>query len=262
MIGRKAVSFYILQDKDAALGYLGHSDVAFLGVVPRSGSGFVDWVDLGRVVVECGAVRFRVDGYVCGRIRGYLDKFGRGGSRDRCKQLSFACRSFSLVITKHGYVTLWIKSREWATEFLSFLADCGLDESNRAHVFRKLAEKINCSEVKVEAPVLSDDVPKVTIETRVGDEKLVSRIASSHYARELEVSGAFGPVQNFLAALAGVQHFSMLEYVQADKLDRILRVLQLEVKAHERVAEAIELIIGKPSAQTEPEGKRRDSYVT
>ena len=72
------------------------------------------------------------------------------------------------------------------------------------HVFRKLAEKINDTQVKVEAPVLIDDVPKVTIETRVGDERLVSGICGSHYPRELEVSGSFGVVQNFLSALAGV----------------------------------------------------------
>jgi hypothetical protein len=261
MIGKRLLSFYILKDKDAALEYLGHSDLAFLGGVPRSGSAFVDWVDLGRAVVECGAVRFRVDGFVCGKIRGYLEGVSKAGFSDRSKQLSFACKSFSLVITRHGYITLWIKSQEWPRDFLGFLVDCGLDEGNRAHVFRKLAEKINDAQVKVEAPVLIDSVPKVTLETKVGDEKLVSRIASSHYARELEVSGAFGPVQNFLAALAGSQHFSMLEWVQADKLDKILRVMQLEARAHERVAEAIELIIGKPSPQTEPEGKRRDSYV-
>jgi len=138
-----------------------------------------------------------------------------------------------------------------------------MDEGNRGHVVRKLAEKINDTQVKVEAPVLSDDVPKVTIETRVGDEKLVSRIASSHYARELEISGAFGPVQNFLAALAGSQHFSMLEWVQTDKLDKILRVMLLDARAHERVAEAIESLIGKTAQQRGPESskKRRTNYV-
>lgn len=259
MVGKQLLSFYILSDKAAALEYLGSSDLAFLGEVPRSP--FVDWVDLGRAVYECGATRFRVDGFICTKIRGYLEGFSEAGSRDRSGQLSFACESFSLTITKHGHVTLWSKNLGWVGDFLDFLVSCGLDEGNRAHVFRKLAEKINDTEVKFEAPVLSDDVPKVTIETRVGNEKLVSRIVSSHYARELEVSGALGPVQNFLVTLAGSQHFSMLEWVQADKLEKILRVMQLEAKAHERVAEAIESIISKPSPQVEPEGKRRNSYV-
>lgn len=259
-VGKKVLSFYILSDKAAALEYMGFSDLAFLGGVPRSP--FVDWVDLGRAVYECGATRFRVDGYVCGKIRGYLESLRKIELRDRAKQRSFACKSFSLVITRHGHVTLWSKGLGWVGDFLDFLVSCGLDKGNRAHVFRKLAEKINDTQVKVEAPVLRGDVPKVTIETKVGDEKLVSRIASSHYARELEVSGAFGPVQNFLAALAGSQHFSMLEWVQADKLDRILRVMLLEARAHERVAEAIESLIGKPAQEREPESKkRRTSYV-
>ncbi len=259
-VGKKVLSFYILSDKAAALEYMGSSDLASLGGVPRSP--FRDWVDLGRAVYEVGATRFRVDEYVCDRIRDYLESLEKIESRDRAKQLSFACRSFSLVITRHGHVTLWTKSLGWLGDFLDFLVSCGLDEGSRAHVFRKLAEKINDTQVKVEAPVLRDDVPKVIIETRVGDEKLVSRIASSHYAREIEVSGAFGPVQNFLTALAGSQHFSMLEWVQADKLGRILRVMLLEARAHERVAEAIESLIGKPAPEKEPKGKkRRTTYV-
>lgn len=256
-------TYYVLADKEAALEYLGsdRSDLAFFGQVPTSP--FVDWGDLGRAFYEGGPTRFRVDGYVCGEVRGYLEGLGnRASSRDRSGQLSFACESFSLVITKGGHVTLWIKSREWIRDFFDFLVGCGLDEGNRAHVFRKLAERISDTRVRVEAPVLSDDVPKVTIETRVGDERLVSRICSSHYPKELEVSGSFGVVQNFLSALAGVQHFSTLEWVQADRLEKILRVMQLEARAHERVAEAIESLIGKPAQEREPESKRRrTNYV-
>jgi len=259
MVGNRVLSLYILSDKATALEYLGFSDLAFLGGVPRSP--FVDWVDLGRAFYEGGPTGFRVDGYVCSKIRGYLEGLAKASSRDRSRQLSFACESFSLVITRHGHVRLWVKSRDGIGDFFDFLVSCSLDQGNRAHVFRKLAEKINDTRVTVEAPVLNDDVPKITIETKVGNERLVSRICGSHFPRELEVSGSFGAVQNFLAALAGAQHFSMLEWVQADRLDRILRAMLLEARAHEKVAEAIESLIGKPAQQRGPERKRRSDYV-
>jgi len=259
MVGNRVLNLYVLSDKATALEYLGFSDLAFLGKVPRSP--FKDWVDLGQAFYEGGPTGFRVDGYVCGRIRGYLEGLGKAGSGDRSRQLSFACESFSLVITRHGHVRLWIKSRDGIGDFFDFLVSCGLDDGNRAHVFRKLAEKINDTKVTVEAPVLNDDISKITIETKVGNERLVSRICGSHFPRELEVSGAFGAVQNFFAALAGAQHFSMLEWVQADRLDRVLRAMLMEARAHERVAEAIESFIGKPAQQRGPERKRRSNYV-
>ena len=254
-------SNYLLKDKDRALKYLDPDlDLAFLGEVPRSPFG--DWIDLGRSVYECGVVRFRVDGYSTGRVRGFLEvSKAKASPKDPSKQLSYNCKSFSLVITKDGHVTLRIKSlQNWLGDFFDFLVSCGLNDGNRIHVFRKLAEKIDSTQIKVEAPILSDIVPKVTIETRVGDEKLVSRIASSHYARELEVTGGVGPLQNFLSALAGTQHFSMLEWVQADKLAKILEVLYLDAKSHEKVAGTIEALIDKPT-QREPNDGNKKTYV-
>jgi len=240
VIGRRVVSFYILNDKAAALEYMGHSDLAFLGGVPRSP--FMDWVDLGRAVFESGAVRFMVDGFVCDRIRSFLGGSVRARSRDRAQQLSYGCSSFSLNISRYGCATLWVKTGDWISDFLDFLVNCGLDEGNRVHVFRKMAENLSDAQVSVEAPVLSRDVPEVTIKTKVGDETLLSRICGSHFPKELEVSGSLGPVQNFLSALAGAQHFSMLEWIQADRLDKITRAVEVLIETFDRTAKALESI--------------------
>jgi len=262
-------SFYLLADREAALEYL-DANFAVLGGIPRSGLGsfFGDWIDWDRAVLEGGVVRFNVDGFVCGRIRSFMGGDDRAHVRDRAQQLSYACGSFSLNVSRHGFVTLWVKSPNWVSDFFGFLNACGLDEGNRAHVFRKLAEKIHDGRVSVEAPVLSNDAPKVTIETKVGDQTLVSRICSSHFPRELEVSGSFGAVQNFLSALAGSQHFSMLEWLQADRLDKIRQALDILRTSYDRTARALESLANESIAnkiqaqQEKPEGSGKgDRYI-
>lgn len=253
--------FYVLVDKDAALGYL-DSNVALLGGIPRSlGRWFFgDWLDLDRAVLEyVGPVSFVVDGYVTDVIRGFLEGQGcRVRRGDRAKQFSFACKSFSLKITVYGRVGFWIKSVDWISDFNDFLLNCGLDDANRAFVFRKVAEKVQGSSASIEIPVLSNDVPKgITIKTKAGDVSLVSRISGTHFPRELEVQGTFGLVQNFLTALAGSQHFSMLEWRQADTLDKINRVLQVLSKSYDRTARALESI-AKESATTRFQAQQKD----
>lgn len=264
--------FYVLVDKEAALDYL-DSNIAVLGGVPRSGLGsfFGDWLDLGGAVLEyVGPVGFVVDGYVASKIRGFLEGLGcRVRRGDRAKQLSYACNSFSLRISVHGRVGLWIKSVDWVSDFNDFLVGCGLDDANRAFVFRKVAERVQGSRTSVEVPVLSDDVPKgVTIKTKVGDVSLVSRISGSHFPKELEVQGTFGAVQNFLTALAGSQHFSMLEWLQADRLDKIRQALDILGTSYDRTARILESlanesITNKIQAQQEkPEGRGKgDLYI-
>jgi len=264
-------TYYILADKEAALEYL-ESNLAILGGIPRSLSRFFrGWLDLDRAVLEhVGPVSFVVDGYITDVIRGFLKRRGRRVRRgDRAKQLSFPFQSFSLKISVHGRVGFWIKSLDWISDFNDFLIACGLDDANRAFVFRKIAEKVQRSNASVEIPVLSDDVPKgITIKTKAGDASLVSRISSTHFPRELEVRGTFGAVQNFLTALAGSQHFSMLEWLQADRLDKINRVLHVLSKSYDRTARALESVTKESVAskleaqQEETEGRRKsDRYI-
>lgn len=264
-------TYYILADKEAALEYL-ESNLAILGGIPRSLSQFFgDWLDLDRAVLEyVGAVSFVVDGYVTDVIRNFLQGEGRRVRRgDRAKQLSFACKSFSLKITVHGRVGLWIKSINWIRDLNDFLLSCGLDDVNRAFIFRKVAEKVQGSSASIEVPVLSNDVPKgITIKTKAGDVSLVSRISGTHFPRELEVQGTFGLVQNFLTALAGSQHFSMLEWLQADSLGKIHRVLQVLSESYDRTARALESVAKESVAskleaqQEETEGRRKsDRYI-
>jgi len=258
-IGR---SFYLLANREAALEYL-DSNVAVLGGEPRSGLGsfFGHWLDLGGAVLEyVGPVGFVVDGYVAGVIRGFLEGQGCGVRRgDRAKQLSYASNSFSLKISIYGRVGLWIKGVDWVSDFNNFLVSCGLDDENRAFVFRRVAERVQGSRTSVEVPVLSDDVPKgVAIKTKVGDVSLVSRISGSHFPKELEVQGTFGAVQNFLTALAGSQHFSMLEWVQADRLDKITRVVEVLRESFDRTAKALESI-SKESVPTKPRERQEET---
>lgn len=262
---------YILVNKEAALEYL-DSHFAFLGGDARSLHQFFgDWLDLDRAVLEyVGPVGFVVDGYVTDVIRGFLEGRGcRVRRGDRAKQLSFPCQSFSLKISVHGRVGFWIKSVNWVRDLNDFLLSCGLDDENRAFVFRKIAEKVQRSNASVEIPVLTDDVPKgITIKTKAGDVSLVSRISSTHFPRELEVRGTFGAVQNFLTALAGSQHFSMLEWLQADSLGKIHRVLQVLSESYDRTARALESVAKESVAskleaqQEETEGRRKsDRYI-
>ena len=244
-----------------------------LGRVPRSfgnlnplnvGEFFKRFFDLNSAVFEFGMVKFRVDRYVADKLRSGCS-FSRG---DRAKQVSFACESFSCVISKHGHIRLHLKNpNTWLRDFVKWLKSKGLDDYNVRYVLSQLLNQgVPNAEVSVEVPIVDERVKSLkesVIETKVGDKVIVSRICASHFPIEMETRGDFDMVGNFLAALAGAQHFSALEYLQAEKLTSIDKKFGIIASKFEELAKALKQLGQKKIEYEIPKPpKEEPKYVT
>ena len=241
---------YRLHDLERAIEYmkvLQQKKLIYLGGVPRSpeektNSGmkeyFRQFLDLESAFFEHGEIKFRVDHFVAEKLRG---KSASIRSRDRAKQVSYATEAFSMVISKHGHIRMYLKNpKTWLREFVEFMKKRGLDEYNIKYVLQQILNAMPNAKVAVEMAVTNTKIPKgITIETKVGDKVLISRITGSHYPEELEIQGHLPLVDTFIAALASVQHFSVLEFIQANELTEINVKFNVLAKGFEKLAESL-----------------------
>ncbi|MHA1617261.1 MAG: hypothetical protein ACTSX9_08165 [Candidatus Njordarchaeales archaeon] len=215
---------------------------------------WVSWVrrflDLDSQIFEHALIRFRVVRSISDKLRAcYLSSVK---DKDRAKQVSIRKRTFSLVISKHGSVRIYIKDPlSWVSELIDTLLRCGLERGEIMYFFQQLKDALPKAKGSVEVPVVNrglEILRDIKVETRVGDKVLLTRIVGSHFPLELETSGNIDLVINFLAALAGVQHFSVLEFLQAQELSEINRKFGLLAKGFEDLAKALRESVSKTFA--------------
>ena len=235
-------------------GVSGGSGVEMNGEMIATGVAVDSWVgwvrrflDLDSQIFEHARISFRVLRSISDKIRGrFLDNIK---VRDKAKQISVRGNSFTLVVSKYGSCRLFIRDPlSWISELVNFLIDAGLNQGEMLHFFQQLRDALPRAKGSVEMPVINKSLEyfrDVKVETRVGDKVLITRIVGSHFPLELESAGNLDLVINFLAALAGVQHFSILEFLQAQELSEINRKFGLLAKGFEDLAKALRESVSK-----------------
>lgn len=204
-------SIYAL-NQDKAREYISKT-YCNLGGGARSPNFFGRFLDLEGAVFVGQRVDVDLDGFQAGLLRG-CGLFSGGGNRDRAGQVSYCCREFSLVLSRHGHLRIDFKVPDLGP-FVEFLKSCGFDDFNVQVVLERVLMKLDVSRMEVEVPLKHRVEGRFKVETRLGDKYLaVSNVRSHFPGGELEVKGSALLVQNFISVLAGVQHFSMLEYAQ------------------------------------------------
>ena len=234
---------------------------------------FEQFLDLSTAVFEVGRVKFRVK-------RSIGEKLRDGCSvnvRDKAGQVTYRLKGLTIIVSKYGSVRLYLKDpASWFNEFISFLKGKGLSDVEVKYVLKQLLNSVPRAHASVEIPVTYDALrifKDWRIETRVlgvrvGDRVVVSRICGSHFPLEVEVSGDLDLVCNFLSALMGVQHFSVLEFLQVYELNEINRKFELVAKGFSDLAKTlkdltkrkVELESSLTSQKASPQGELR--YVT
>lgn len=183
---------------------------------------FGQFLDLESAIFEHAEVRFRVKRTIADKIRGNFAV----NVRDKAKQVVVRGDSFTLVVSKYGSCRLFLNNPYvWLTEFVRFLREKNLDENEVKYVLKMVLNSLSDSQVAVEIPIVRDSLRmfrNFTVETKVGGKTLIATsIYSSHFPLELEVKGDFNAALGFISALSGVQHFSILEFIQAQQLQEI-----------------------------------------
>lgn len=235
IIGKAARrGLYFLKDRTKALHRIaqGREDFAFqdpLSTPPPAERGLGEWfrkfMDLEKTILERLRVEVRLDSYQVGKIRAALQVQGEvPKARDRSQRLAFADSNLSLVVSKGGWMQVWLKGKTWHLELLRFLRMTEMEEASIVDVFRQIAERLPSSDISVETPlkVNRHELPKTwEVETRVGNKTIVSRICSSHFNAELETSGFAPAVMGFLNSLAAVQHFEPLKILEFENSQKM-----------------------------------------
>jgi len=286
---RTARGKYMLKDKEAAIKFLDGTrskrlihlrsrpkvdeSINIFGyeVITDRGPGdnrfrgwFEQFLDLGSVCFEVGRVQFRVKKSISDRLRVGFEV----NSNDKARQVVVRLRGLTVIISKYGCVRLYLRDpASWFGDFVGFLRGQGLRENEVLYVLRQLVNMLPKAKASCEIPVVHDGLrlfKDLKIETRVGDKVLVSRICSSHLPLEVETSGDLDLVCNFLSALAAVQHFSVLEFVQASELHEIKTSFNTLAKSFEELAKALKQL-GQKKIEYEvpkPPPKEGPGYVT
>jgi len=212
-----------------------------LGGGPRTPgfSVFRRLLDLDSVVFVGQWVGVDLDGFQADLLRG-SGLFSGGGRRDRACQVSYSQREFSLTLSKHGFLRVYFKSPDAVGAFVGFLKRVGFDDFNVQVVLERILAKLDRSHVEVEIPV-KGDMAEFKVETRVGDCYLVSSFVKSHFPRgEIEVKGSALLVQNFISVLAGVQHFSVLDYAIFSEISKLNKSFLTVARGLRDVVDALE----------------------
>jgi len=277
IVRRTSKGCYILTDKQKAISILEDYEQInriYLGRIPTSPQDESDlegwfrrFVDVDSAIFEHARVKFRVDRFVTEKLReGCVYR-----PRDRAKQVSYSFRSFTMTVSLHGCVRINVKDpNTWLRDLISFLKSRGLDEKNIKYFLRQLLDALPSSRVTVEVPLVADNVATVLkgtyIETKLGDKPLVTRICASHFPNgELEITSDFMAVSTFLAALAGSQHFSMLEYAQLEKLNSIDKKFEFIASILEKLAKGLRDLAKPQVSVLQPQqevGERNANYIT
>ena len=249
IVMRTSSGAYIIKNKQKAIQIMEqYNNGLILGRVPRYAGDatleewFRRFVDVDAAFFEHARVKFRVDRFVTEKLRaGAVFR-----PRDRAQQVTYSFRSFSITVSRHGSVRIYIKNPSlWFNDLVEFLKGRGLDEKNIKYFLKQFLNAMPSSRVTVEMPLTSDKVATelrgTVLKTKLNDRTvLVTEICASHYRHgELSITGSLSDVGNFLAALAGSQHFSPLEYLQYEKLNSIDKKFEIIASQLEKLAAAL-----------------------
>lgn len=266
---------YFLPDRRRAEAYRERKTgtIGLTTWVPRAaGEGWFDagrWLDLAGAVVEHGRIPdFRVDSFDCERIREFLSRVSGFSKRDRAGWLSYSSQSsFGLSISKKGVVRLFVHSLQYVDDVSVFLSECGLSDVRKRLFFERFFARCGEAKVSVEMNVLAsrEELPdSFVVETQVGGDVIRSRLNYSGGNSELETSGALAPAHNFLLHLAGVQHGTAVEYLQAKTLAEIRDKFDIMATALENAARELrksrDTEKETPSEEEEKEPPKGDFY--
>ncbi|MEM2905721.1 MAG: winged helix-turn-helix domain-containing protein [Candidatus Bathyarchaeia archaeon] len=217
-------------------------------------SAFEEFLDLKRLRLESGRVRFRVEKSTADRLRAYIVvRYGvEPGSRDPAGQVSFR-HDWTLTVCRNGAVWLHYKSPWFLKSLPEWLDQAGLDEAHRDRFLHSLTSALEGLEGTAEIPLLFDGrgLKGVKVCTSVGERDVItSRVNfSGHHQGELSVSGQLLSVFHFLGILAGQQHFSPLEFLQAVALLNLDRRFEAIAAGYEALLEWFKASLG-PSSQS------------
>jgi len=243
IIKRVAKGFYQLNDKNKALSILEEKSVAIKVKSQGLCLGefrFEEFLDIDSAVLEHSMISIRPHISIIRKLRQLGKKWSE---KDKAQQVSIRGNGISLVVSKYT-VRVYITSvtKAWP-ELIRILRNAGLSEGEIKLFLDLLTDKIrqNKARATVEIPVTSKipDEVNFVIRTKVGDKELITRLSASHFPKELEISGHIDLVSNFISILAGVQHFSILEFIQANELIKINKKFGLLAQAFEQLAIAL-----------------------
>jgi len=300
--GKGRGSFYLLNEEKAR-DYLGGERENLFnlqGITTTLPEGvkafFGKFLDMDLAFLE----KFEVTGvclkwYSFKPLREHLAKLAKAndprvkvsGKKERSQKLSFTVESFSLTVSLHGKLGLWVRSIDWVAEFTEVLEAAGISDLAKVDVFESIMARLPDAKASVEIPILvpRSELPRAyKVETKAGDKEIISRIASSHFPAELEIAGNWDQVQGYLSALAASQHFSALQVMQTDSLRNIEKKMDnlaspLISVATKKIMEALQTVVNvidelnsrlfnnqqaeeanypsKPQEQQEPKPKER-----
>ncbi len=211
-----------------------------------------EYLDIERARLEGrDPFRFRIDSYLTEKIRSICQRPKKGYKDDRAQKLTFTSTHFKLAITHKGAVFIWIYSKEYYKELITLLGKADLGESDRRVFFKKMFQGRPATGA-IEIPVLarSEEIPllkQVKITTKLGDDKIVTIFASSHDAIEMETTGNFEDLQEFLGSLTATSHSNFYSALQVKKLASIEDSLK---KGQKETAESFRELAGAFSVQS------------
>jgi len=211
---------------------------------------FRKFLDFNGAVFVGQTIHIELDNYQRDKLRNCKLLTGKS-KKDRAKWLSYSTSDFTLSISKHGTLRINFKNPELGPLIKFFKDVIGLDEYNIQIILERIHDKIGDSSLEVEIPIKHSEVPKFTVETKLGDKYLVASVVKSHFPKgELEIKGTALMVQNFINAIAGVQHFSMIEYAILNETSKVNDNLN---KTSNALIKGFEQMIKELKGQTEPQ---------
>jgi len=196
-----------------------------------------EFLDPDAMWVEHQRVSFQVDSWTAGVLR---EKCHPASRKDRAKQRSFSCSSFTVTITKRGVCQLIMKEPNWQRRLADWFLATGLSQASATSVLSMVKAQLPERFKRAEMPVLDRSLKARDVEfvvsTRVGDEKIVSNI---NYSTNIdwEIYGSAFLVDQFLSVLAGTQHNQVVALVA---LEQEIAQLSRKVNELEREREALE----------------------